>query len=119
VLLATLPAWAGDAGRGEVLFQVHCYACHSVDSGQNGLPGPNLFKVLGRRAAALPAFDYSPALREAGKRGLIWTVDQTARLIANPEAFLPGTEMTFPGLDSPAERADIVAFLRLAATRQP
>ena len=76
-----------------------------------------LLGVVGRRAAARADFDYSPALRAAGARGLRWTVSDIDGLIADPPSFLPGTEMTFEGLESPAERADIIAFLTRSAGR--
>ena len=58
---------AAAAPSGEALFQ-RCYACHSVDPAEQGLPGPNLAGVVGRRAGAQAGFDYSPAMRAAGAR---------------------------------------------------
>lgn len=116
MLLAAGVARAAPAiDPGAALFQAHCYACHSIDPAETSLPGPNLFRVLGRKAASRPAFDYSPALRAAGTAGLVWTAGQVDRMIADPAAFLPGTEMTFPGLDSAADRAAIIGFLRRSA----
>lgn len=83
----------GAADAGARAFQ-KCYACHSVDPAERGLPGPNLFHVIGRPAAALDDYEYSSAMIAAGRTGkLIWTEATIDRFIADPKAFLPGTSM--------------------------
>jgi cytochrome c len=96
VWLAPLRA---DPGRGERIFQ-RCFACHSVVAGDDRLPGPSLRGVVGRRAGSLPGFRYSPALVDAGARGL-----------ADPQAFVPGTEMGLPPLRAADDRRDVIDFL--------
>jgi cytochrome c len=101
----------GDAARGERAFQ-RCYSCHSVDPGETAqLPGPSLFRVVGRPAAALPGFEYSDALKAKGAAGLVWTPTALDRYIADPEAFAPGTLMSVPPLRDAQERADLIAYL--------
>jgi cytochrome c2 len=102
---------AGDVRRGERAFQ-KCYSCHSVQPGEDGLSGPNLRGIVGRRIAAERRFDYSPALRSLARRRGRWTPALLDRFIADPEAVAPGTTMTFTGMPSAAERADLVAWLR-------
>ena len=46
--LGSLAALRADPARGARVFQ-RCIACHSVVAGEDGLPGPNLRTVLGRR----------------------------------------------------------------------
>jgi len=71
---AALGAEAGDAARGERAFQ-RCYSCHSVDPNEAAkLQGPSLYRIMGRRAAAIPGFAYSDAMREKGAVGLVWDV---------------------------------------------
>ncbi|MFZ5719548.1 MAG: c-type cytochrome [Pseudomonadota bacterium] len=93
------------------MFQ-RCYACHSVDPGETGLQGPNLAGVVGQRAGMRPGFDYSPAMRRAGARGLVWTEAALDRFLADPEAVVPKTEMFIPPLRRPAERAAVIAYLK-------
>jgi cytochrome c len=89
-----------------------CYACHSVDPAERGLPGPNLYHVIGRPAAALDDYEYSPAMIAAGRTGkLVWTETTLDRFLANPQAFLPGTAMNFFGLRNAAERQAVIGFL--------
>jgi cytochrome c len=92
-LLAVLAAalWAGpgmaadngDAARGERVFQ-RCFACHSVDPGETAkLQGPSLYRILGRPAAALGGFEYSPAMRAKAAAGLVWSEAVLDRYIAD------------------------------------
>jgi cytochrome c len=115
-LLAALtpspPAWAeGDAGRGARVFQ-RCYSCHSVDPGEKPLQGPNLAGVIGRRAGTLPRFEYSEAMTAAGRGGLVWTEEKLDLYVTDPEAVVPGTAMGPVRLGSPADRADLIAYLK-------
>ncbi len=112
VLLANT-AVAGDAARGGRVFE-RCYACHSVDPAETGLTGPNLAGVVGRRAASRDDFDYSPAMREAGRRGLVWDEATLDTFLADPAAAVPGTAMSFPGLRNEADRCDVIAYLKAA-----
>lgn len=97
--------------RGERVFQ-QCYACHSVDRRETGLPGPNLVGVVDRRAASRPGFDYSPAMRAKGAAGLRWTEAELDRYLADPEAAVPRTSMSFIGLRAAADRRAVIAYLR-------
>ncbi len=110
-LLAALPPAyrTADVAHGEAVFSL-CRACHTIVPGQQRTTGPNLHDAWGARAAARPGFAYSDALRATG-----WTWD-AARLdhwLTDPQAAVPGTKMTFTGLSDPADRRDVIAYLRL------
>lgn len=115
-LLPAAAAAAGDPLRGERVFQ-RCYACHSVDPSEVGLPGPNLHGIVGRRAGAQPGFDYSPALRLLASRGHAWTPAALDAFLADPLAVAPDNAMGFFGLRSAQDRADLIAYLRQASPR--
>jgi cytochrome c len=118
VPLAGAGAPAGNVVAGERAFQ-KCYACHETAPGRNGLSGPTLYALLGRRIAAESGFDYSPALRALAKREERWTAALVGRFVADPEAVAPGTEMTFTGMRDPRERADLIAYLQTLRPREP
>lgn len=99
------------AARGERQFQL-CYACHSTDPRDTGLPGPNLFGVVGRPAGAEPGFAYSPAMRTASRAGLVWTETELDAFLAGPAAMLPGVFMDFRGLNDAADRMAVIAYLK-------
>ena len=101
----------GDAGRGARVFQ-RCFSCHSVDPNEKPLQGPNLAGVIGRRAGTVPRFEYSEAMTEAGRNGLVWTEETLDRYVADPEAIVPGTAMGPVRLGNSADRADLIAYLK-------
>jgi cytochrome c len=103
------PAGA-DPARGERVFE-RCFACHSVVAGEDKLPGPNLHGVLDRRAGTQPGFRFSPAMIAAGARGLVWTRAALDAYLADPERFLPGTEMGMPRLRDAVDRRDVIDYL--------
>jgi cytochrome c len=114
-LLPTAAAHAGDAAKGERVFQ-HCYSCHSVIAGENKLQGPNLRGVIGRRAGTLSGFEYSPAMIAAGKeRGIVWSEATLDAYLVDPEAMIPGTLMGPVRLDDETERQDLIAYLKKSA----
>lgn len=100
----------GDALRGKRLF-LQCQACHTLQENAAGTVGPSLAAVVGRKAASLPGFAYSPALLASG---LVWDEVTLDRWLEHPNALVPGTKMIFAGVASPADRAAIIAFLKKA-----
>lgn len=102
---------AGDAQRGAKLFS-QCMACHSTKPGEH-LTGPSLAHVWDRKAASAEGFHrYSDALK---KSGLVWNEKTLDRWLADPEALVPGTSMTFPGVKDAKARQDVIAYLRAAS----
>ena len=98
---------AGDAKAGADVFK-RCAVCHTSDKdGGDGL-GPDLFGVAGRKSASRPGFAYSGPLK---KSGLTWTDANLAKWVAGPQRVVPGTKMTFAGLSSKKQQADVVAYL--------
>jgi cytochrome c len=47
-----------DAASGQLLFNNACRTCHTMKEGDNRL-GPNLHKIIGRKAGSLPNYGYS------------------------------------------------------------
>jgi cytochrome c len=103
-------AQPGDATRGERLYRA-CVACHSLEPNRN-MTGPSLAEIWNRRSGSLPSFPrYSPALTSAG---IIWNNDTLDEWISDPQHFIPGNTMTFPGMKDARHRADLLAFLKEA-----
>nr|WP_246747965.1 cytochrome c family protein [Methylobacterium sp. SD274] len=94
-----------------------CAACHSFEKGGPNKVGPHLWGVVDRQRAHEGGFEYSAALKE---KGGTWTYDELDHFLANPKTYVPGTKMAFAGIQSPQERADVIAYLRsLADTPAP
>ena len=109
VLLSTLAAHAaGDPKRGAQVFR-QCMACHSVAAGEQ-MTGPILAQIWNRKAGSVEGFPrYSEPLKRAD---VVWNETTLDKWLANPEKFLPGTTMTFPGLKEGQTRQDVVAYLK-------
>ncbi|QUD87066.1 c-type cytochrome [Phenylobacterium montanum] len=93
----------GDPVHGKTLYQA-CSGCHSLD--ENDV-GPKHRGVVGRHAAIVPGYNYSPALKASG---LTWTKANLDRWLTNPQGLVPGARMFFSVKD-PQSRADIIAYL--------
>ncbi|GAA0920432.1 c-type cytochrome [Rothia nasimurium] len=107
--VATLPAMAGDAQAGNDVFKTECAECHSVKEGRNK-KGPSLFGVVGRKAATLPDYDYSDALR--GQTTWVWTPEQLHTYLSQPASHAnPGTRMKYDGLSDPKQLDDLISYL--------
>jgi len=94
-----------------------CRACHSLDAARQGLPGPNLAGLLGRRVGSDAAFDYSPVLRKARDDGLVWDAARLETFLADPAEMFPGLWMATRGVEDAAERRALVRFLSDPASR--
>lgn len=89
-----------------------CYSCHATEPHKNDLEGPSLHGVVGRRVASEPGFDYSPAMRGFAAKHPRWTPGLIDRFITDPQAVVPKTRMSFPGMRDPKERAALIEYLK-------
>jgi len=93
---------------GQEAFNNACRACHMVKEGDNRL-GPNLHKIVGRKAGSLPDYAFSNAMKEAD---FVWDEGKLDRFIARPDEVVPGNNMKpFGGLSSSDDRKKIIVFL--------
>jgi cytochrome c len=105
-------AWDGPApkpGAGERAYQ-KCYSCHAAEPGKT-LEGPSLNGIIGRPVAAVPDFDYSPAMKRFAADNPRWTAELVDRFAADPEGLVPGTSMAFHGMPDPEERRALLDYL--------
>ena len=100
---------SGSAAAGEGVF-AKCTACHSIAQGGPAGIGPNLYGVLGSGIGQHAAgFAYSSALSE---KGGTWDYEAMDAWLASPRGFANGTKMSFAGLSSAEDRANVVLYLR-------
>lgn len=107
-LLFVSSAPAADAERGAELYSARCGGCHSIEA--NGA-GPRHKGLFGRSAGTQPGFNYSSALRQSE---IVWTAERLDRWLANPSALVPGNIMVVQLANDPADRADLIAYLKKA-----
>jgi cytochrome c len=97
-------AQAQDAAKGAGVYQDRCGSCHVL----NGIgQGPSLVGVVGRKAASIPGFNYSDAMKASG---LTWTPANLDRFLSGPTKLVPGTAMRAIVAD-PNDRRDLIAYL--------
>jgi cytochrome c len=114
--LAAAPAfdratYTPDVGRGEKI-SAKCKACHSFDNGGPNRVGPNQWGIYGGKMAHAAGFSYSAALTEKAAAGAKWDEAALDGFLAAPRDWLPGNKMQFNGIKDPAERADLIAWLK-------
>lgn len=108
---AVLAQSAGDPVRGQRLF-IQCQACHSLTKDSSGTVGPPLAGVIGRKAASVPGYSYSPALSASG---LTWNDATLDKWIEHPNQLVAGTKMIFSGVPNPTDRSSLIAYLKKAS----
>jgi cytochrome c len=101
------PISAPDAVRGGQL-HARCLACHALAADR---VGPRQCGLFGRRVGSVPGFDYSPAMKQSRMR---WSDQPLDRFLTRPRAMFPGSSMTCDGVPDARDRADLIAYLKLA-----
>ena len=117
LLLAAGPA-RGDAPpdpeHGRALFRA-CALCHTLTPDGGNRAGPTLWALFGRPAGSVPGYRYSDALKGSG---IVWDEATVGRLFeAGPDTVTPGSKMPMQTIPDAADRADLIAYLRLATGR--
>lgn len=93
-----------------------CSSCHTIAPGGPNMTGPNLHGVVGRKAASLPGYTYSDALKSAG---FTWDADHLQQWLEGPMKLVPGTKMTFMGIKDPKDRTEVIAYLMAEGAAKP
>ncbi|MBN9347511.1 MAG: cytochrome c family protein [Devosia sp.] len=109
-LLATMStgALAQDIAAGEAVFN-KCKACHAIGDGATNRVGPELNGVVDRAAGSIERYNYSAAMKASG---LIWDEATLTEYLRAPKALVPGTKMTFAGLKTDEDIANLIAYLK-------
>lgn len=105
LMSAPVAAHAEDVTAGAAVFR-QCTACHTIKPGQAGIAAPNLYGVVGRKAAST-GFAYSAALK-ASK--LTWDKATLGTFLKAPQKLVPGTRMVVAVSDD-TQRVNLIAYL--------
>lgn len=102
---------------GEVQFARKCSVCHTLAKDGANRAGPTLHEVFGRKIGTLPGYPYSDALKGMS---IVWSEETIGKLFElGPDAFTPGSKMPLQKMTDPAQRAALIAYLKLATTAKP
>lgn len=86
-----------------------CLQCHSFDKGGHHKTGPNLWGIIMNKVAHAVDYAYSQAMKShEGK----WDYEALNAFLHKPREYIKGTKMSFVGLSSAQERADLIMYLR-------
>lgn len=99
-----------DQSAGAAQFVKSCGTCHAAEKDAGPRQGPNLWKVVGRKAGTQKGFKYSPGFT-AGSMGITWDEANIDRWITNPQAMIPGVVMMYKQAD-PEKRKIIIDYLK-------
>jgi cytochrome c len=108
--LASGTAVATDANKGKKVFN-KCKACHTMKAGKNKI-GPSLHGIMGRKAASVPKFKYSKAMKASG---LTWDDKTLRKFLKKPKKLVKGTRMSFAGIKKQKQMDNLMAYLKKAS----
>jgi len=100
-------ALAQDVAAGKSSFN-KCLPCHAIGEGAKNKVGPELNAIDGRKSGSAPDYSYSDANKNSG---ITWSKETFLEYIKDPKAKIPGTKMTFAGIKSETEAANLWAYL--------
>jgi cytochrome c2 len=100
------PWEGGDVTAGKQVF-VKCSLCHYAEPGKVKI-GPPLWGVVGRPSGSVPGYNYSTAMKSYNH---VWTPENLFVYLQQPMKVVVGTKMAFVGLQSPTDRANVIAYL--------
>lgn len=93
--------------RGAVVFK-KCRTCHTLAEGDRNKVGPNLWAVFGKEAGSRADFNYSKAMAASE---VIWDDATMDAYLEKPARYMPGTRMSFVGLNKPEDREAVIAYM--------
>ena len=100
--------------NGERQFQRKCSVCHELGADGRRRAGPTLFGLFGRPAGNLADYRYSRTLRDSS---IVWNDDTINALFdLGPDRYIPGSKMPMQRIVDPADRDDLISFLKHATT---
>jgi cytochrome c len=103
-------AHADDVALGQKLVSNHCAGCHTFEKGGPPGQGPNLFGLLGRKAASESNFTYSSAYGTK-MAGTTWDEAMLDAWLTDAQTVVPGSAMVY-SQDDAGKRQKIIQYIK-------
>lgn len=115
VSFASLPSPYNDANydNGKRVYRL-CVSCHLLNKDGGHRVGPNLHRIIGRKAGTVEGFRFSRVVMDSD---IVWTPEKIDEWLSNPRSFLPGNRMSFSGVRRPQDRQDVIAYIMLESAK--
>lgn len=108
-LAASSAYGAGDAEAGKTAFTRFCAGCHKIGPHARAAFGPQLSGVIGRTAGSTEDYKYTDAMHSSG---IVWTRENIARLVKDPDGTVPGTRMKLWWMGNDQRMEDLLEYLQ-------
>lgn len=105
-----------DLDAGARYFERKCSQCHDGVKTGGHAKGPFLWNVFGRKAATIPGFAFSDAMK---KSGVTWDFATLDYYLADTERAVPGKAMNFVGITDDKLRAAVVVIVSKLSDAPP
>lgn len=89
-----------------------CLQCHSFEKNGMHKTGPNLWGIVMNTIGNATDYAYSQSMKAFGGK---WDFEALNKYLCKPREYIPGTKMSFVGLNNAQERADLIAYLSAQA----
>ena len=94
--------------RGQRLYLL-CRACHATEADPGDKIGPHLAGIVDRPVADVEGWPYSDAMKE---QDFAWSEEKLDVWLQRPSTLVPGTSMSFAGIQKEEHRAALIAYLK-------
>ena len=96
----------------KIAFNNHCRTCHSFRKDDNRM-GPSMHGIYGAKSGQVHGYrNYSGGLTD-----IVWDEAMLDKFIADPTSVSTSTNMIYPPVADPVERAKIIEFLKTLGPR--
>ena len=108
VFFLPIQVFSQDFDKGKKVYR-KCKACHTIAQGAKHRVGPNLYKIIDKKAGTAEGYRYSKAMKNSE---LIWSVENLSLYLVNPRKFIKGTKMAFAGLKKESDITNLIFYIK-------
>ena len=108
IIFLPIQTFANDFDKGKKVYR-KCKACHTITEGGKHRVGPNLYKVIDRKAGTAEGYRYSKSMKNSQ---VTWNEENLSLYLINPRKFIKGTKMAFAGLKKESDITNLIYYIK-------